>query len=216
MEASPVEPAGAGASSGLVAALEAAWAAIVARHPDVPDAVIVVAPGSGRRPDQLKLGHFAAGRWDVSGHDRPEVLVGGEGLRRGALDVLGTLLHEAAHGLGFARGARTTSRGGRYHNQHYRALAVEVGLEVSRDGTRGWSATAVPPGSATAYAEVVGQLDTALVLWRRAERSGGGTRSRNPSPCTCGCGRRIRVAESTLAEGPIVCGCCGGEFQSTA
>jgi hypothetical protein len=31
-------------------------------------------------------------RWQIAGADRHEVLVGGEGLQRGPLDVLGTLL----------------------------------------------------------------------------------------------------------------------------
>ena len=203
----------AGASSVLVAALETAWAAIVSRHPEVPDAVIVVAPGSGHRPNELKLGHFAAGRWDVGGLDRPEVLVGGEGLRRDPRDVQGTLLHEAAHGLGFARGIKDTSRGGRYHNQQYRRLAVEVGLDVAQDGTRGWSGTEVPDATAANYDGVLAQLTDALVLWRRAERQGGNGASRNPSPCACDCGRRIRVAASTLAEAPIVCGRCEGKFR---
>ncbi len=203
----------ASAASALVAVLETAWSAIVARHPEVPDAVIVVAPGSGRRPNELKLGHFAAGRWDVAGSERPEALVGGEGLRRGALDVLGTLLHEAGHGLGFARGIKDTSRGGRYHNQHYRRLALELGLDVADDGTRGWTHTSVPPPTAAAYRDTLEQLERALVLWRRAEAGGGGATSRNPKACSCGCGRRIRVSESTLAEAPIVCGRCGGEFR---
>jgi hypothetical protein len=205
------EPAG--ASSVLVAALEAAWSAIVSRHPQVPDAVIIVAPGSGHRANELKLGHFAAGRWDVGGLDRPEVLVGGEGLRRDPLDVQGTLLHEAAHGLGFARGIKDTSRGGRYHNQQYRRLAVEVGLDVAQDGTRGWSRTSVTDATKATYGGVLAQLSDALVLWRRAERHGGTGASRNPSPCSCDCGRRIRVAAGTFAEGPIVCGRCEGEFR---
>ncbi len=84
-----------GTASLLVACLERTWHAIRQRHPDVPDAVLVVASGSdGKR---LNLGHFAAHRWQVAGADRHEVLVGGEGLHRGPVDVLGTLLHEAAH-----------------------------------------------------------------------------------------------------------------------
>ena len=86
-----------GAASLLVAALEHTWQTIRTRHPEVPDAVLVVASGSeGKR---LNLGHFAPHRWQVHGTDRHEVLVGGEGLHRGPVDVLGTLLHEAAHGL---------------------------------------------------------------------------------------------------------------------
>ena len=177
--------------------------------------MLIVAPGSGRRPDELKLGHFAAGRWDVGGQDRPEVLVGGEGLRRGAVDVLGTLLHEAAHGL--VRGVRSTSRGGRYHNRAFKGLATELGLDVAQDASRGWTDTTVPATTAAAYAEAVERLERALVLWRRAEVAGGrGRVSRNPKAYACDCDRRIRVAESTMAEGPILCGRCEGEFQCDA
>jgi hypothetical protein len=100
-------------ASPLVAALEQVWAAIRRRHPEVPEVVVVVAAGGeGRR---LRWGHFASGRWQLPAGRRPEVLVGGEGLRRPAREVLGTLLHEAAHGLADRRGIQDTSRGGRYH-----------------------------------------------------------------------------------------------------
>jgi hypothetical protein len=79
--------------------------------------VIVVASGSDPRSRRLNLGHFAAGRWQLTSpdrlSDRAEVLVSGEGLQRGPVDVLGTLLHEAAHGLAQARSIQDTSRQGR-------------------------------------------------------------------------------------------------------
>ena len=88
---------GDGAASVLVAALEHAWQAIRRRHPQVPEAVLVVASGAdGKR---LSLGHFAPHRWQVNGTDHHEVLT--------------TLLHEAAHGLADARRIPDTSRGGR-------------------------------------------------------------------------------------------------------
>lgn len=99
------------AASELVAALERSWGAIVERHPDVPPAVVVVAAGSGGRA--LKLGHFAAGRWDIAGRSHPEVLIAGEGLRQGPSEVLGTLVHEGAHGVAHTRSVADTSRGGR-------------------------------------------------------------------------------------------------------
>jgi hypothetical protein len=81
----------------------------------------VVASGSDPRSRRLSLGHFAAGRWQLTSPDaitdRPEVLVSGEALQRGPVDVLGTLLHEAAHGLAHARKLSETSRQGRYHNR---------------------------------------------------------------------------------------------------
>jgi hypothetical protein len=201
-----------GAASLLVGALEHAWQRIRSRHPEVPEAVLVVASGSeGKR---LNLGHFAPHRWQVNGSDRHEVLVGGEGLQRGPLEVLGTLLHEAAHGLAQARSIQDTSRQGRYHNRRYATLAVELGLQVASVPPIGWSATTVPTQTATAYAAQLEELATALVLWRRQEhRIGPGARSRNLLAAACGCGRRIRVAKTTLAEAPILCGLCTQPFQ---
>jgi hypothetical protein len=134
------------AASRLVAALEHAWTAIRRRHPDVPQVVIVVASGSDPRSRRLNLGHFAAARWQLTDQpgDRAEVLVSGEGLQRGRVDVLGTLLHEAAHGLAHARKLSDTSRQGRYHNRRYATLARELGLEVAHVQPIGWSATSVP------------------------------------------------------------------------
>jgi hypothetical protein len=201
-----------GAASLLVAALEHAWQTIRTRHPDVPEAVLVVASGSeGKR---LNLGHFAPHRWQVNGADRHEVLVGGEGLHRGPLEVLGTLLHEAAHGLACTRGLQDTSRGGRYHNRRYATLARELGLDVASVKPIGWSATTVPEPTAASYAGQLEELQTALVLWRRQEhRIGTGTRSRNLLAAACGCGRRIRAAKATLAEAPILCGLCEEPFE---
>lgn len=176
--------------------------------------MLVVAAGSGRRPDELKWGHFAASRWNVAGDSRREVLVGGEGLQRPPVEVFGTLLHEAAHGIADARGVTDTSRQGRYHNSSFRQLAIEVGLDVARDGSRGWARTEVPAATAARYRQPLAKLGPALVLWRRAEGGGASrTPSRNPTACTCDCGRRIRATERTLGEGTIVCGLCGGDFR---
>jgi hypothetical protein len=194
-----------GNASLLVVALEHAWATIRARHPEVPEAVLVVASGSSGR--RLKWGHFAAGRWQHAGDSHPEVLVGGEGLARGACEVLTTLLHEAGHGLADARRIADTSRGGRYHNRRYAALARELGLEVAQVEGIGWSATTLPEATATLYAPVLAELEDRLVLWRRQEVAGRAT-SRNLLVCVCGCPRRIRVAPTTLAQAPILCAAC--------
>ena len=118
------------------------------------------------------------------------MLVGGEGLHRGPLEVLGTLLHEAAHGLAQARQLQDTSRQGRYHNRRYATLARELGLEVASVKPIGWSATTVSEPTAAGYRSQLEQL-----------------------AAVCGCGRRIRVAKATLAEALIVCGACAGPFQ---
>jgi hypothetical protein len=128
--------------------------------------------------------------------------------------VLGTLLHEAAHGLACARSIQDTSRGGRYHNRRYAALARELGLEVTTVKPIGWSTTTVPEHTAAGYAGQLEELQAALVLWRRQEhRIGTGIRSRNLLAAACGCDRRIRVAKATLAEAPILCAACQQPFE---
>jgi hypothetical protein len=129
--------------------------------------------------------------------------------------VLGTLLHEAAHGLAYARQVSDTSRQGRYHNRRYATLAGELGLDVAHLQPIGWSATSVPEPTAARYAEVLAKLAAALVLWRRAEQTSpaGPGRSRNALACSCGCGRRIRVARSVLELAPILCGACAQPFE---
>jgi hypothetical protein len=203
-----IDPAG----STMVAALEQVWAAIRRQHPEVPRAMLVVASGSqGRR---LKWGDFAAGRWQVANAACPEVLVSGEGLDRPAREVLGTLLHEAAHGLAHTRRIADTSRGGRYHNRRFKHLAEELGLHVAEVDPIGWSRTTVPDSTAARYAQVLELLAGRLVAWRRREQpaSAAGGGSRNLLACICPCPRRIRVAPATLAVAPIVCAACGGAF----
>src|SRR4051812_8165076 len=78
-----VADAGSYSSADLVAALEGAWYAIRSRHPEVPDAIIVVGSGSPTKAsDTLKWGHFASLRWQHGTRRLPEVLVSGEGLSR--------------------------------------------------------------------------------------------------------------------------------------
>ncbi|MHA6620315.1 hypothetical protein [Pseudonocardia sp. DLS-67] len=183
--------------------------------------------GAGSIGGVLKLGHFAAMRWNnadqrdavqdsatAGGARLPEVFVGGEGVARGPADVLGTLLHEAAHALAHVRGIKDTSRQGRWHNARFKALAEELGIEVAKDSRIGWSPTTIPAGTRDAYAEVIAELGRALWLHRSVEIADGGrTKKPSPPPCVCECGRRIRVSPTVLAAGAISCGVCGSDFR---
>ena len=121
-------------ASELVAACEEAWAAIQRRHPEVPDAVIVL--GSGvERGRLVKLGHWWGGRWIADGAVRGEVLLAGEALHLAPEAVFEVLLHEAAHGLNAARRIQDSSRGGRYHNVRFKATAEDLGLVVEQGAT---------------------------------------------------------------------------------
>ncbi|KAB2376994.1 hypothetical protein [Actinomadura montaniterrae] len=222
----------------LVDAIERTWAAIRRRHPDVPRVVVTIGSGTiGAARGAVTLGHYAGARWvHQEDGDLPELFVGGEGLQRGAVDVLGTLLHESAHGLAAARDIKDTSRQGRWHNARYKALGEEVGLTLAKDERIGWSLTSVPDETAQTYAAEVERLAAAITAYRRSEhiaRLGPGTggaggededggatgkdtraSSNNGRAAVCRCEppRRIRVAPTVLALGAITCGCCKSEF----
>jgi hypothetical protein len=186
-------------SAPMVEALEQAWADIRTRHADLPPAVVVLGAGSiGTAAGVLKLGHFAAMRWadtTSNGQRLAEVFVGGEGLVRDPAEVLGTLLHEAAHALAHVRGIQDTSRQGRWHNARFKAVADEVGIQVTKDRRIGWSPTTVHDDTRTVYANTIAVLSDALRLFRSADITTAKTgKSSNPPACVCDCGRRIRVA----------------------
>lgn len=117
-------------ASPLVRTLEDAWATIRRNHPDVPDAVVILAPGTEQGRPGTVLGHYAPLRWQPAGagDTLSEIMVAGESVALGVEEILNTLLHEAAHALGWARGVKNTSRQGRYHNSEFAALAREMGL----------------------------------------------------------------------------------------
>jgi hypothetical protein len=200
----------------LVRALEEAWETIRVEHRDVPAVVIVTGQGSSRRRGSpLRLGQFAAARWQPGAGELAEVMVGGEGLVRGGRDVLGTLLHEAAHALAAERKINDTSREGRYHNRRFKALAEELGLTVERHELLGWAITEVSASTAGAYAPTIAALERAIVAYRdREQPRGERERPAGAVMAICDCGRRIRIARSVLARGPIVCGVCSQPFSA--
>jgi hypothetical protein len=180
----------------------------------VPQVVVILGAGSEARRGLFKWGHFAAARWHVAGANRPEVLVSGEGLRRGPREVLATLLHEAAHGVANTRRVQDTSRQGRWHNRRFATLAGELGLQVTQDQKTGWSQTHLTDQLAGRYSDQLTALAAALQLWRHAEfQLGTPTTSRNLLACSCACGRKLRVAKSTLEQAPILCGACEEPFE---
>lgn len=218
-------------ASALIAACEAAWAEIQRHHPELPPVVIVL--GTGIQGGKLvKLGHWWQSQWVADGAARGEVLLAGEALHLPADQVFEILVHEAAHGINSTRSVKDTSRGGRYHNQRFKATAAEVGLKVQRMDPYGWARTSLRPETIERYADAIAtigeHLRIARALPRRAltgvegregnedtagiDGDGGGRQTRKTPAAECGCGRKMRMAASVLAKGPVVCGVCESEF----
>ena len=202
----------------LVQALNGAWLAIRKNHPEVPEAAIILGSGSDGRAT-LKFGHWARSRWERKGDDVvSELFVGGEGLKRGAVSTMGTLLHEAGHALAQVRGIDDTSRGGRYHNQKFKALANELGVDIEKDPRIGYSITTVPKGTEQKYKTEIAALKKAITATRRHEmvRAAGSRTNNNnglSTECECDPPRKIRVSDSVYDQGPISCGLCGADFE---
>ena len=198
----------------MVAALESAWAAIRARHAEVPPTVIVVGSGSPvRGSGAVKWGHFVDSQWQHGRDVLSEVLVSGEGLSRTVDEVLATLLHEAAHGIAFVRKVQDTSRQGRWHNRRFATIAEELGLRVAKAPGIGWSVTTLGPDLLDVYADVMAGLDAALQAYRFPDVHGTGqATSRNGVVLVCRCGRKVRASVTSAGQGPIVCGVCHHEF----
>lgn len=102
--------------------------------------VVITIQESGRRN---AYGWFGNGFWTdrLAGQAVPEINLSAEYMSRGHEGLLETLLHEMAHLWNATVIEVKDCSGGQYHNKHFKTAAERFGLEVSRDGKRGWAYT---------------------------------------------------------------------------
>ena len=217
------------AISGVVIALEEAYAALKLCWPELPAVVITVFYDRHRSV----RGYFWDGQWRSQADPfLPELHIDSTILSDPPEAILKTLVHEAAHALAQSRGIKDTSREGRYHNQRFSELAQEMGHIVEPDSRIGLRTPRLrPEWLAGRYGPLVQTIGAASQkLWQEdyssLVRAGGNGYARNvvrnlPSPpkgrlvkAVCGCSppRIIRAARNTLQAAPIRCTACGGEF----
>ena len=77
----------------------------------------------------------------ADGEQRHELNIGAGTLDRPIENVIATLLHEMVHIHNMQNGIKDTSRGGTYHNKHFRDEAEVRDLKISYDKRIGWSIT---------------------------------------------------------------------------
>ena len=117
--------------------------------------VVITIQESGRRN---AYGWFGNGFWTdkLAGDVVPEINLSAEYLSRGPEALLETLLHEMAHLWNATVEDVKDCSSGQYHNKHFKTAAERFGLEVSRDGKRGWAYTKLTDTSR----QVIGELET--------------------------------------------------------
>jgi hypothetical protein len=219
----------------LVEALELLWAMIREQHPEVPAVILIPGASGSSNGTVQKWGHFWAERWELRDGSRvPEVVITGESFGREPVEILGTLLHEAAHAIARVRDVKDTSRAGRYHNARFKAIAEGLGLSIEHSAPIGFSVTSVPEATAARYEVGVKALADAVEAKRIAEpgrgrraKAGagdegageGGRDTKNGIVVVCErgmCGgdkpRQFRIHVSVLELGGIVCQPCDAPF----
>lgn len=234
-------PVGANGGSSLVSALEAVRADIKANVGELVDVVLIT--GSGLTGYGLVWGHFGRDRWieAVGQGRRPEVFIGGETLAMGAEWTLQTMLHEIAHELAMVRDVADTSRGHRYHNRKFLAIAEELGLTYpssTPDASIGYSSVVLTDDAKERYASTLATLESAITLYLsnplagllsppgggpggqppggdggRVQRPRRGP-SRNLMKFTCSCDepRILRMAPKVYELGAPECPLCNEAF----
>ncbi|MCC7359939.1 MAG: hypothetical protein IT317_10705 [Anaerolineales bacterium] len=217
------------AISGVVIALEEAYAALRSRWPELPAVVITVFYDRHRSV----RGYFWDGQWRSQADPfLPELHIDSTILSDPPEAILKTLVHEAAHALARARDIKDTSREGRYHNQRFAELAEEMGLIVEPDARIGIRTPSLrTEWLAGHYGPLVETIAAASQrLWQEDHstlvRVGGNGQVGRVTPngptkskgrlvkAVCGCSppRIIRAARNTLQAAPIRCAACGGAF----
>lgn len=202
---------------------------LIAEAEGLPEAVIVV------KRDSKAWGHFTpATTWSDGETKAHEIMVSGENLARGAREVLGTLLHEAAHAKNHAEGVRGTDSNGR-HNKSFANQAEAFGLKISeRVKSHGWSFTEVPDECAERWANALALIEDGIKFYATTmSKSVGGVaptgtgenggedggdsetpkpRNKNNIKAVCGCGNIIRLSGKVLAVG-VTCKGCGQDYK---
>ena len=133
--------------------------------------VVITIQESGRRN---AYGWFGNGFWtdNLAGESVPEINLSAEYTSRGAKALLETLLHEMAHLWNATVSNVRDCSGGQYHNKHFKSAAERFGLQVKRDGTRGWAYTKLTETSEKAIEML--DVDEQLFEGLRRKRKGSG------------------------------------------
>ena len=179
---------------------------------------------TARRKNGVTLGHFDPNSWKAPRPGQAHEIAINPRLFETPDELLGTLVHEAAHALLFATAGKRATHvagcgpDGFYHRTEFRDACSELGLECRfRNRRYGWATTQWPrTGPPAKYDQILAMLrDMPLGTGTIARRRQIG----KPLPkaghirLTCNCDRAIYLTPRAFGEGPITCGNCGRPFR---
>jgi hypothetical protein len=202
------------AVSGIVLALEEAFAAIQRKYPSVARNITIVVASKGRRD---AFGYHAPQRWDLGKSGQvAELLIAAEYLQRKPREIFTTLLHEAVHSAAFALEIQDTSQNGRYHNRRFAQLATGMGLVVEKvPDFRGHNTPDIDADTAKEFSETIRNIGKATKMFRHAdiEVRKGPNKNLLKAVCDCEDNQSIRASRARIEKG-IACAECETLFEA--
>lgn len=91
-------------------------------------------------------GHVSCGKtWRAGDKAKHELNIDTGTLTRPIEDITATLLHEMVHLWNMQNNVQDCSRGGTYHNKHFRDEAIKRDLDIQKDEKYGWTITRPTP-----------------------------------------------------------------------
>jgi hypothetical protein len=209
--------------------LEEAWELLRKRIPKLPPVVVVVLNTNSRR---RLHGAFVPSTWRYRQAKKVHEIGISPALFPTPADLLGTLLHEAAHAVLFETDAQnprhiagcSVGKDRYYHRTEFRETCRALGLEcLFRNRRYGWALTQWPAaGVPERYQPILYLLTRALPWGTQAHRlqrqrlPGAKTPAAGHTKLLCQCAkpRGIYVSQAVKAAGGIVCLFCHTEFRA--
>jgi len=145
-----------------------------------------------------------------------EIFLSAESLSRGAVDTMGTLLHELAHAYNFKNNILDVTGDG-YHNKKFQKTAEEIfSLKIEKHSTKGvgLSATSVPEIGLERWKKEIAKIAKALdvTALQIGKTSKPAPRNKNGIKAICKCGEIIRMSQKVLDSCRPICQACDSEF----
>lgn len=154
-------------------------------------------------------GHVTVAKiWKRKEEARHELNIDAGTMNRPIEDVAATLLHEMVHLYNIAHGVQDCSRGGSYHNRHFKDEAERRGLMIEHSDKYGWTITN-PSEALLDYIIKRGWEDINMgrgAMWAPAGSGGSKTGAGNGSP------DKTPKKSSTRK---LQCPCCGNSVRAT-